>query len=1104
MIGVFKSFIIKFLATYRCRSTFALKKYYCMNKKRGVIVCSLIFMSIHLFAEEITKLPTISETEIVTVKDITYEGQVIDEKTSEPLIGATIVLKGTAIGTTTNIEGNFRLSIPESISNVIVEVSYIGYDRLEMTLERRTGNIIRLTESTQVLDEVQVIAYGKQSKLTLTGAVSSIDTKSLLKSPSGSVANALSGAVTGISSVQLSGQPGGDDPDIYVRGTGSLTVSASKPLILVDGVERSFFQMDPNEIESITVLKDASSTAVFGVRGANGVILVTTRRGNAERNSITLNSSFGLTQALRNLSGVDSYSYALLYSEAQRNDNPNINENQLKFTPFVTEMFRLNADPIMFPNVDWTKYIFKNLAWQTQHNMTLSGGGERFRYFVSLGFLHQNGMLKRYYETYDPNYSYKRFNYRSNIDLDLSKSTLLKINVGGRVGIQREPITYENFWKTIMWTLPFSSPGFVDKKVVMHPTVKFIPMEESTSGLDCYYNWGYTSNTTNVLNLDFSLRQDLSSITNGLYSEVKAAYNTNYNVYVRRSPGAADNAIIPVYLGFITQPGMDISDPRFDNNIVYRTDGVFGLKEPMTYGESSGKGRDWYAELNLNYNRNFGDHAISGLLLYNQSKVYYPYQFTEIPTAYIGYVGRVTYNWKRRYLLDLNAGYNGSENFAPGKRFGFFPAASIGWVVSEENFMKKQEGIDFLKLRASYGVVGNDKYSGHRFMYLKGSWSGTNSVWSDGGSYQFGKDYSWNMLKDAKENTIGNENVTWEKVSKQNYGVELKMFNARLDITADLFFERRKDILSTRNTLPAITDIRLPMINLGIVDNKGYEVSVGWNSRINNVNYWLKTNLSYSKNKIIFMDEVIPNEPYMAQTGRSTGLNYGYVFDRFLQKSDFDNNNNLKTDADGTQILPIMSLGNPRPGDTLFKDLNNDGKIDGNDKTYFGYSDRPDYVIGLLYGLKWKNFECSMQWNAALHASRVLAHEYRNAFGSTNSRMLSKFLADGRWHEGNENNARFPRLTFQNKNHYLEDSDLWLMDASYLRLKVAEFSYTFEKKKLFTDLGIQSVRLYLNGYNLLTLFSELNDLDIDPEGMPNASAAYPNARIYNFGVNVSF
>ena len=1044
-------------------------------------------------------------------KNRLYKGKVVDDRTSEPLVGATVKVKGSTIGTITDIDGNFALDIPDNISPIVFEVSYMGYASKEPAPAKTTGFTIRLAEDSQTLEEVQIIAYGKQSKMSVTAAISSIDTKELLKSPSGSVANALSGAVTGLSSIQPSGQPGAENPSIYIRGTGSLSDELSKPLILVDGVERSFFQMDSHEIESITVLKDAASTAVFGVRGANGVVLVTTRRGVSGKPVISLNSSFGLTQALRNLKGVDSYTYATLYNEAQLSDNPSLTESQLGFSPFVIDMFRTNEDPIMFPNVDWNDYLFKNLAWQTQHNLTLSGGGERFRYFVSLGYLLQDGMLKQLGESYDPNYQYKRFNYRSNVDIDITKSTLLKVNIGGHVGAKREPRTDE-LWRKVLWSTPFSSPGIVDGKLISNIySNRYISIGERSCPLDYYYNYGYNVDTDNVLNLDLALEQKLDFITPGLSMNIKGAYNTNYNVKASRTPSGADSMCTPIYLGSIETPGMDFWDPRFDRTIVYQTDGVSGLHEQMSYGEEVGRGRNWYGEFSLNYSRSFGDHDVSALFLYNQSKKYYPETkidgkvfYMDIPTAYVGYVGRMTYAYKKRYMVDLNAGYNGSENFAPDKRFGFFPAVSAGWILSEEKFMKKQKVIDFLKLRASYGIVGNDKMENARFLYMAGAWSGYNTVAKGQGSWQFGKDGGTGLLPDAKENTMGNPDVTWEKVAKQNYGIDLKMFDSRLSLTADVFFEKRKDILSTRNTLPAITDINLPKINLGKVNNHGYELSLGWNDRAGKVDYWLKANVSYAKNKIIYMDEVVPNEPYMAETGRSTGLTYGYIFDRFLQKDDFDADGNLKKDENGRQILPQMALGTPRPGDALFKDLNGDGVINGDDKTRFGYAERPDYVFGFLGGLKWKNFEFSMQWTAAMNASRILDGEYRNAFGSTNSRMLLKFLADGRWTEENPN-SRFPRLTFMNKSHYLQTSDLWLMNGSYLRLKTAEISYTLPQKDFLKKVGIESVRFYCNGYNLLTLFSDLNDIDIDPEGVTDGgNNNYPNIRIYNFGVNISF
>ena len=783
---------------------------------------------------------------------VPYTGQIVDARDNTPLIGATIILKGTTIGTSSDTEGNFRIEVPSTIRDVEFEVSYIGYRPETVRTVKTSQILIRLTEDATSLEEVQVIAYGQQKKVSVTGAIASVGTKDLLKSPSGSPANALAGAITGISTVQMSGQPGAEDPSIYVRGTGSLSSTASQPLILVDGVERSFFQIDPHEIESITVLKDASSTAVFGVRGANGVILVTTRRGDKGSPEISWNSSFGLTQSLRNLSGVGSYDYARIYSEIERSDTPGLTDDKLTFSPFVMERFRKGDDPIMFPDVDWNDYIFKNLAWQTQHSATISGGGNRVRYFVSGSFLEQDGMLKKMYESYDPNYNYQRFNYRSNIDIDLSRTTQLRLNVGGRTGTRREPVT-DALWQKIMWATPFSSPGFVDGKYISNPHSSYIPLAELSSGLDFYYNWGYRKVRSNELNLDLALDQNLDAITKGLKINIKGAYNTTHSVTTQYGVTAADSYYSPYYLGSITQPGMDVSDPEFDNTIIYKTEGVTGLDEPMSYNESAtSRARDWYLEASLNYQRSFGDHDVSALLLYNQSKSYYPAQYVDIPTAYVGYVGRLTYSYRKRYLIDFNIGYNGSENFAPGKRYGLFPAGSIGWILSEENFMKQQTVIDFLKLRASYGLVGNDKYSGARFLYRQGLWYGQHSIRSAGGSYEFGSTNN-GMQYDAMEGTIGNDEVTWEKVRKQNYGIDLKMFNSRLSLTADYFFEHRYDILSSRNTLPSIVAVNLPLMNLGVVDNHGYEISLGWNDSGRNLNWWVQGNVSYSKNKIIYI-----------------------------------------------------------------------------------------------------------------------------------------------------------------------------------------------------------------------------------------------------------
>lgn len=1037
-------------------------------------------------------------------KNRLYKGKVVDDRTSEPLVGATVKVKGSTIGTITDIDGNFALDIPDNISPIVFEVSYMGYASKEAAPAKTTGFTIRLAEDSQTLEEVQIIAYGKQSKMSVTAAISSIDTKELLKSPSGSVANALSGAVTGLSSIQPSGQPGAENPSIYIRGTGSLSDELSKPLILVDGVERSFFQMDSHEIESITVLKDAASTAVFGVRGANGVVLVTTRRGVSGKPVISLNSSFGLTQALRNLKGMDSYTYATLYNEAQLSDNPSLTESQLGFSPFVIDMFRTNEDPIMFPNVDWNDYLFKNLAWQTQHNLTLSGGGERFRYFVSLGYLLQDGMLKQLGESYDPNYQYKRFNYRSNVDIDITKSTLLKVNIGGHVGAKREPRTDE-LWRKVLWSTPFSSPGIVDGKLISNIySNRYISIGERSCPLDYYYNYGYNVDTDNVLNLDLALEQKLDFITPGLSMNIKGAYNTNYNVKASRTPSGADSMCTPIYLGSIETPGMDFWDPRFDRTIVYQTDGVSGLHEQMSYGEEVGRGRNWYGEFSLNYSRSFGDHDVSALFLYNQSKKYYPETkidgkvfYMDIPTAYVGYVGRMTYAYKKRYMVDLNAGYNGSENFAPDKRFGFFPAVSAGWILSEEKFMKKQKVIDFLKLRASYGIVGNDNIggTGDRFAYF--------TQFGSGNSYGFGP--NGNLVYGIRETLLGSDKLTWEKSYKTNIGLEMMLWG-KLNLTLDYYWERRKDILIQRSSLPSMAGFDASIYaNMGEMDNKGVDANLEYQTRIGNkVGLRLFGNLTYSKNKIVFRDEPAMQYAYQKSEGTRYGEFYGYIAEGYFQSEE-------EIKKSPRQMRELA------PGDIKYKDLNDDGVIDANDQCYLGKSWFPSWSYGMGFNINYHNFDLALFFQGVSDVS-IMANGGSidtgngdwgasgvgivpfTGMGLNPSNVITKAL--DRWTADNPRaDAWYPRMTANattNDNNYV-NSTHWLKDGSYLRLKQASLGYTLENKKLM-DKGIEYLYFYLSGQNLLT-FSKFKLWD--PE-LGSNGAKYPLSRMVTLGMRVSF
>lgn len=1003
----------------------------------------------------------------------------ISDDTGELVIGATISVKGTTEGVLSDIDGNYEI---ECADNDVLLISYLGYTPQEIKVgSKKVINVLLVSDNVQ-LEEVQIIAYGTQKKLTVTGSVSSIDTKDLLKSPTSSIGNMLAGSVSGISTVQYSGQPGAEDPEIFVRGIASLDGARSQPLILVDGVERSFYRMDPNEIENITVLKDASATAVFGVRGANGVILVTTRRGKEGRTEISLSSSVGISEAMRLPETMGSYDHARYYNEMQLADNPGLQPNELRFSPYVLDMFRTNADPIMFPNTDWQKLLFKKNSLQTQHNLNISGGTKDVKFFISLGYLHQDGLLKRFYESYDPNYKNNRYNYRANLDINVTKSTTLKLGLGGRLESRREPkfADVNNLWIQILRVQPFSSPGFVDGKVVQIKN-RYIPMEMRNL-FQQYYGKGYTDFSQNTMNLDMDLTQKLDFVTKGLSFNIKGAYNTSYTG--SKSWSGSMESYTPVYKSTLTDPGLPIDDPGFDHTIVYQLEGAASaLSSSENWGT---KARDWYVEASLRYDRTFGDHKVGGLLLYNMTKQYYPKANTDIPKGYLGLVGRATYAYKDRYLFDFNAGYNGSENFAPGKRYGFFPAASIGWVVSEEKFMKPVDIINFLKLRASYGLVGNDILNEYkRFLYLPDSYSASS------GGYYWGVNTP-QAYPGAVELMLGNPNVTWEKAAKQNYGLDMNLLDQRISFSLDVFYEKRKDILIQQNTVPGFVAADLPAVNLGKVHNRGYEISLGWNDKIgSDFRYWLKGNVSFSRNKIVFKDEIPQNEPYMYETGRSIGLNYGYVFDRFFEPTDFNE------DGSTIQGIPAQS-GSFKPGDILFKDLNNDGVIDGDDKTYFGYGENPEYIFGLNAGFEYKGFDFSMNWTGATNVSRLLDEDFTRPF-NTGDAPLMKWMVEERWEEKGQS-AKFPRFTLVNRMHNSQVSNFWVRDASYLRLKNVEVGYTVNAD-ILKKLGIVKLRVFANGYNLLTL-DHLGF--IDPESKIGNKNKYPNTRIYNFGVNVNF
>jgi len=972
-------------------------------------------------------------------------GTVIDE-TGEPLPGVAILVQGAATGTVTNMDGNFSLSAP---ADGTLLFSFVGMKKVSEPVNGRTIINVTMQPDAIGLEEVVAIGYGTQKKVTITGAVSSVGSDELVQSPSASIGNSLAGRVTGLSSIQYSGQPGADAPELFIRGVGSLTTDRSSPLMLVDGVERSFDQLDADEIESVSVLKDASATAVFGVRGANGVIIVTTKRGTQGPVSITASASFGVQVPTRLLDFTDSYTYAVRYNEAMANDggNPFFSEKAI-------EAFRTNSDPIIYPNTDWLTYMMKPYAPESKQNVNISGGTQRVKYFVSLGNTYQGGMFETFSEGKETNFSYNRFNYRSNLDIDVTKTTKVSLTFGGRVGIKNEPNGQNELFRTLYWAVPYSGPGIVDGKWIKTGTT-YIPGTDKKEGLTPFYGLGYINQTQNTLNLDIGLLQKLDMITKGLSFRIKGSYNTFYSQTKTRASSIAYYQPYYIY-------DVDPTYPTTDNTIVYKKQGTDGT---LSYGESFGKDRDWYAEAGFNYDRAFGVHHFTGLILYNQSKYFYPNQYSDIPAGLVGLVGRVTYDYSSRYLLDLNMGYNGSENFAPDQRFGFFPAASVGWILTEESFMKGVGFFEYVKFRGSYGVVGNDKL---------GSYNPSN------GGYNFGTDNPVNQIA-ATEGKVGNPYVSWEKAYKQNYGADFKFFQAKLGLNFDYFIENREDILWSRSTVPGFVAYNLPAVNLGKTKNQGYEIAANWRETVKDFTYWVNFNLSYAKNKIVFQDEIPQNESYLYRTGKSVGQPFGYVTDGFYGVND---------------VLP----DGVKPGDLKYKDLNNDGKVDTDDQMAIGYPVYPEYTMGTTIGMKWKNIDLTMLWVGATHTSRMLGDIYKTAFGETGNRSLLQYMADGRWTPENAATATYPRMSLAGATYNAKASDFWLKDASYLRLKNIELGYNIKAKSL-RSIGIDNLRAYLNGYNIIT-FDKLKIAD--PESKTATDSQYPIVKIYNIGLKVDF
>ena len=1088
------------------------------------LVCSALMLNPYVGGQAHAEVQNVQQAKAV-------KGTVVDE-TGEPVIGATVLVVGGSAsqGTITDMDGNFSINVKPGQK---LKITYIGYD--ESIVAAKEGMKVQMKTSGAVsLNTVEVVAYGVQKKVTMTGAISSVKSDDLVRTSVGSVNNVLGGQLSGVTTVQYSGEPGDDAAEIFVRG--KATWGDSQPLIQVDGVERTMADIDPNEIESVTVLKDASATAVFGVRGANGVVLITTKRGSQGKAKISVSTSWTALSPTKMVEQASSLEYANFYNQMSENDywqTANLAVANGKYAsleaymaekPFsksfsdaIIQKFATGSDPIRFPNTRWADYIMKDVTLQQQHNLNISGGTDRVKYFISTGYYSQDGLFKEFGANYDFGYQYHRFNYRSNLDLKATKTTTLSFNVAGNVSNADKPYTGSGaagLIKQIYYATPFSSPGIIDNKLVYCTTDYTDGLKLPFVGGDGmgYYGKGFMQTNINKIQMDLVLDQKLDFITKGLSFKAKGSYNSAYTI------SKQGNCQVATYNPLVQydEQGNVIYNADGTPYIVYRQN---GNDTDPSYSASQGKARDWYLEGSFNYSRVFGKHTVNALMLYNQSKQYYysNISYPDVPRSYVGLVGRVTYDYANRYMAEFNIGYNGSENFAPGRRFGTFPAGSIGWIISEEKFWKPISKIaSFFKLRASWGLVGNDKTLDKiRFMYLAdpyitGSYGLVNNMsnWADTYGYLFGNAQSGTVqgtssIAGAYESIKNNPDIGWEKAFKQDYGFDLYFFGDRFKTTFDYYREHRTDILVRDATVPSSIGFTMPYTNAGETKAWGWELSLGYNDKIGkNFRFWGKLNLSYNQNEIIEMKEEPQKYDYMLAKGHRIGARSMYKFWKYYEGE--------QTKAEYEQTFgtpfPQQRITNLQPGDCVYVDLDGDGKIDPNDMTRDnGYTDDPEYMAGLTLGFNYKRLTFNMQLTGAWNVSRYITDVFRQPFycsSNTTQGGLLSYHVNNTWTPGvyESQDALYPRATWANAEQNYENSDLWEKDAKYLRLKTVSLSYDFINPT-FKKIGMNKCEVTLSGYNLLTFTPYKWG---DPETRASNAPSYPLQRTYTISLNVGF
>nr|WP_304479043.1 TonB-dependent receptor [uncultured Muribaculum sp.] len=1002
-------------------------------------------------------------------------GTVLDE-TGEPLIGASVIEKGTATGSATDFDGNFVLFVKDPASAVL-QVSYVGYETQDVALKGQTKITVTLKESSALLDEVVVVGYGQQKKESVVGAISQVNSDDLLETPAANLSQAITGKIPGVITSQTSGAPGADDAQIFIRGRATFA-SDAQPLILVDGIERSFSQIAPDDIETISVLKDASATAVYGVRGANGVMLITTKRGKEQKPVVSLTANWQFQTPTRKDTYLDSYQSVMLLEEALANDGlPS------QYSAADIEMYRKSVagqlsglDALLYPNVDWYDEVLKSSAPAQRYNASVRGGTKRMRYYASLEYYNQGSLFKEL--SNDPygnpsSLHYRRYGFRANADFFLSKDLTLSVNFGTRFEERKGPNSKEEADHSDIYYQANHIPGWLfpvayqaqngeTTKTLYAGTSQYQQNPYAILAESGYYKGVNTVNETNFI-ADYKM----DWLTPGL--SARAMMSFDYENYHR----SLYSKSFATYELMKDNNGVPYDPTSIDSYNRFNSDGT------LAHSRSSFTLYKLYMEAQLNYKRIFNQvHDVTAMVLYMQNDFR---RQSELAHRYQGVVGRVTYGYDNRYLAEINVGYNGSENFAKGRRFGFFPAFSLGWRIAQESFMENtRDWLDNLKLRASYGQVGNDSYS-QRFLYEQ--------KWSQiGNDYYFGTSGQTGIF----EQQYPNYAVTWERAHKYNVGLEFGLFNSTLTGNIDYFYEKRNDILTEYLTRPWWFGVSSAAGNLGKTTNQGYEIELHYNNSIGrDFNYSVGLTYSHAKNKIVAMDEPANKTGYRKREGHAIGQFFGLIADGFVTQADLDGGK-----------LPVSTFGDVKVGDLKYRDMNGDGFIDDRDETFIGYSDIPENTFALTLGANWKGIGFSVMFQGVDHVSRYYDAEAMYAF--VNGGKVKEHHLD-RWNPAlseaqNLAQAKYPLLHYDsNGNHNQRQNSFFLKNGSFCRLKNIELSYTLPEKWT-KHVFMSQCRFYVNANNLIT-WDHLDGLT-DPES--SGSNRYPICKTVNFGVNIQF